>query len=359
LAGYPPLCQSRLARLEGDVPALFIDYQIAMLNRTLSIFLLVLLTTAAKAQQQSDRFLSDVFGIKTFKMNSTLQDIQNNKEIAGNLSFSYKIDNEVIYLLADQQVNLPGLKPIEGLELNKLGLIFENNKLHDVDLNIPVRFMEQVFKKTCDQFSAKYGHFVIVDKKNSNYKKYAWNLGTNELVLETYPKALVIHYASKISDKKNSWIYADRKGKGDGSIQIGLPYIEKLLKSNLTVASFEKLLPQWETMGVSNHVRYGVNFKNMIDNSPLFEVTYYLNNYDITVQTIDTTSNIISEFTLEKIKDTTVWVRFKKDMDNSGYKIRPKRKYDEGSSYSNGKFMITLDKEYSLIFISKLPFFKF
>jgi hypothetical protein len=329
-----------------------------MLNRFLGIFLLVLLTTGAKAQQRADRFLADMFGINNFKINSTLQDIQNDKEVGGNLSFRHKIDNEAIYFLADQQVNLPGLKPLDRLEFNKLGLTFENNKLRDVELYVPVRFMELVFEKTCDQFNAKYGHFVIVDKKNSSYKKYVWNLGTNELVIDTYAKSFVVHYASKVSDKKNGWIYADRKGKGDGSLQPNLPYCEKLLKSNLTVTCFEKLLPQWETMGVSNHVRYEFNFKTMIDNSPCFYITYSLNNYDITVKTDDTTSKIISNFTLEKIKDANVWAQFEKDLNNLNYKLRPKQEKFDSDSYTDGKFLVILDKEHSSISII-LTRFKF
>jgi hypothetical protein len=330
-----------------------------MLNRALSVFLLLLLTMCARAQQRSDSFLVDVFGINTFKINSTLQNIQSDKKVAENLSFRHKIDNEVIYFLADQQVNLPGLKPLDRLEFNTLELTIENNKLRDVDLYVPVRFMAQVFKKTCDQFSAKYGHFVIVDKKNSSYKKYVWNLGTNELVLDIYPKSFVIHYTSKILDKKNGWIYADRKGKGDGSVQPNLPYCAKLLKSNLTVTSFEKLLPQWETTGVSNHVRYELNFKTMIDNSPCFYITYSLNNYDITVKTDDTTSKIISELTLVELKDTTVWTKFKKDLESLDYKIKPQRYPDsELIEYEKKDISISLAKNHSMIFIFKTPFFK-
>jgi len=321
-----------------------------MLNKALRVFLLVLLTTGAMAQQQSDRFLTEVFAIDNFKINSTLQDFQNDKKIAENLTFFNKIDNRVVYFLINQKINLPGLKALDRLEFDTLELTFENNKLHDVMLNVPVHFKDLIFTKTCDQFNAKYGQSIVVDQKKGNYKKHVWNLGTNELTLNPYAEGLIIHYASKISNKKIGWIYADRKGKGDGKIQLNLAYFEKLLTDKLTIRSFEKFLPQWETTGALNHVYYLFNFKTMVDNDPSFSITYSLNSYDINIQT-DTTSKIISEFALEKIKDSNFWAQLEKDLDNLHYVKRPKIKYSPHIVYSNHKFLVFLDKEYSRLSI--------
>jgi hypothetical protein len=322
-----------------------------MLNKALRVFLLVLLTTGAMAQQQSDRFLADVFGINTFKINSTLKDIQNDKKIAEHLTFFNKVDNRAVYFLSDQKINLPGLKALDRLEFDTLELVFENNKLHDVELHVPGHFKNLIITKTCDQFNAKYGQSIVVDLKNGNYKMYSWNLDTNELTLNSYTEGLFLHYASKISNKQIGWIYADRKGKGDDKIQLNLPYFEKLLTDKLTVTSFEKFLPQWETKGVLNHVYYMPNFKTLVDNSPNFSITYLLNSYDINIQIEDTTSKIISEFGLEKIKDTKVWSQFEKDLNNLNYKIGPKLKYSRNITYSNRKFLVFLDKEDSRIAI--------
>jgi len=322
-----------------------------MLNWALGIFLLVVITTGANAQQRSDSFLADVFAINSFKMNSTLQDIQNDKQVAENLSFYDKEDNRSSYRLTGQQINLPGLKPLDHLGFDTLELTFENNKLHDVALYMPASIKDVIFAKTCDQFNGKYGRAVIIDQKKNNSKKYVWNLGTNELSLNSYPEGLVVHYGSKILNKKTGWIYSDRKGKGSGTIQLNLPYFEKLLSQKLTIESFEKCLPLWETTGLQNHVFYRYNFNTRVDNSPFFSLTYSLNNYGISVTAEDTTSKIITEFELKKIKDNNFWTQFEKDLDNSHYIKRPKIKYSSNIIYSNHKFLVFLDKEDSRISI--------
>ena len=328
-----------------------------MIKIFLNAILLMLFTASAMAQQQSDHFLAEVFGINNFKINSTLQDVQKDRQVAENLSFFRKIDNMAVYDLKVQQINLPGLHQLDRLAFDTLELTFENNKLHGADLYMPAPFRDEVFKKAWDQFNSKYGQALIVDQKKSKYKKYVWNLGSNELTLRPDAEGLLIHYASKISDKKTGWIYSDRKGKGDGKIQFNLPYFQKLLQEKLTISSFEKNLPDWETKGVSNHVFYMLNFQTMADNSPSFSITYSLKNYDIRITTEDTTSKVISEFALEKIKDTKVWSQFEKDINNLHYTLKPKLKYSHNITYSNHTFLVYLDKGDSII--SVMNDFKF
>lgn len=311
------------------------------------------------AQKQSDHFLADVFAVR-FKINTPLKDIQNNKEFAENLSFRYKMDNSATYRLVGQQINLPGLHSLDRFAFDTLELIFENNKLHDVWLDIPREFKDRMFTKTCGQFNAKYGRAEIVNQKMSNYKKYVWNLGTNKIELAPIVDGLVIHYGSKLSDKKIGWIYSDRKGEGNGTIQLNLHYFEKLLGEKLTVSSFEKVLPHWETSGVLNHVAYDLNFRTLNADRATFSVTYSLSNYNLEVRTVDTTSKVINEFTLDKIKDANVWSQFEKDLVNSHYVMGPKIKYLRNITYGNHKFMVFLDKEDSRIsiendFKNKLP----
>jgi hypothetical protein len=322
-----------------------------MLKLGLGIFLLVLLTTGAMAQQQSDHFLAEVFAINSFKMNSTLQDVQGDKQLAENLSFFDKTDNRAIYQLTGPQINLPGLSSLDRLAFDTVYLTFENNKLHDVDLYVPGSFKDKMFVKTCDKFNAQYGQFVMVDQKNSKDKKYVWNSGTKELSLRPGAGGIIVHYASKISDKKIGWIYTDRKGNGNGTIQLNLPYFEKLLDLKLTIGSFEKVLPQWETTGTLNHVFYEYNFKTRKEDEPRLSITYSLKNYNIMIQTEDTTSKIISEFMLEKITDAGVLEKFEKDLNNGQYKKRLRRNGSRSVSYSNDKYLILLDKQDSRITI--------
>jgi len=305
------------------------------------------------AQQRSDSFLADVFAINSFKINSTLHDIQKDRQVAENLSFFYKTDNSATYQLTGQQINLPGLRSLDRLAFDTIYLTFENNKLHDVDLYVPGSFKDIIFAKTRDQFNEKYGAVVIVDQKNSNYKKYVWNLGTKELSLLPDPRGVGIHYASKISNKKIGWIYSDRKGKGNGTFQLNLSYLEKLLKEELIVEAFEKILPNWETTGAMNHVHYELDFKSGKDNSPRFSITYSLKNYDVIIETEDTTSKIVSAVTLEKMTNANVLIQFENDLNDLHYNfIRgPKHKYSRNITYSNDKYLVFLDKEDSRISI--------
>jgi len=303
------------------------------------------------AQRQPDSFLKEVFAFDKIKINSTLQDIQKDKEMAENLSFSHKEDNTVTYLLTGQKINLPGLKLLDRLLFDTLHLAFENNKLHEVFLYVPRTFKNVVFTKTLDQFNAKYGQAVIVDQKRSKSKKYVWNLGANQLTLSPYPSGLAIDYTSKFSDKKIGWIYRDRKGKGNGLIQLNLYYLEKLLREKLDIGSFEKRLPEWESAGVSNHVFYRLNFKTMVDNSPTFSISYSLKKYNVTISTEDTTSRIISGFQMEKIKDVHVWSQFENDLNKLHYAIIPKLTHGRIITYTNRAFLIFLNKEDSRISI--------
>jgi hypothetical protein len=317
----------------------------------LKLILLSLLTKGAMAQPQSDHFLAEVFAINSFNMNSTLQEVQNDKQIAENLSVRDKMDNTVSCRLTGQPINLPGLRSLDRLAFDTLELSFENNKLHDVFLDIPSSFKDRIFTKTFDQFNAKYGQAVIVDQKKSNSKRYVWNVGANELTLNPYPDGLVIHYASKIVNKRTGWIYGNRKGKGSGTIQLNLGYLEKMLDEKLAIASFEKILPQWETTGGLNHVFYMYNFRTLAENIPSLSITYSFNKCNIRVTADDTTSKVITEFALEKIKDGNFWTQLEKDLDNSHYIKRPRMKYSPSVIYSNHKYLVFLDKEDSRISI--------
>lgn len=312
------------------------------------------------AQQKPDHFLADVFAFNSFKINSTLQEVQNDKHVAENLSFRFKFDNKASYYVIGQPINLPGLKSLDRLAFDTLELTFENNKLHDILLFVPNPFKDNIFKKTCDQFNSKYGQAVIVDQKKNKSKKYVWDLGTNKLTLSSYPDMLAIHYASKISNKEIGWVYNDRKGKGNGTLQLNLACLEKLLGQKLTTSSFEKILPQWETTGMFNHVDYDLNFRTLNHDRLIFSITYSLNDYDLAIRTVDTTSKVINEFKLDKIKDTNVWSQFEKDLVNLNYIMGPKLKYSTIVTYSNHKYFVFLNKEESSISIKnefklKLP----
>jgi len=320
-----------------------------------------MLTAAGiKAQQQPDHFLNEIFSINSFKLNSPLEEIQKHKDIAKNLSFFYKEDNSSVYFLADQKVNLPGLKVLDKLAFDTLELTFENNKLHDVRVNVPARFKDQIFIKTINQFNFEYGNASILAAKRRSNKKYVWDLGVNEIIITIYQDSFGIDYMSKKkSTREKSWIYSFRKGKGKGTIKLTLPYFEQLIKSGLTVTSFEKLLPSWETTGLLNHVRYEYNFKFDTDKGPVYSITYSLANYNISITTIDTTSKIITSCSLEKVKDVHVWEAFELGLKNSHYKIRPRVRYSMGDSYTNREkhTMVIFDKPDSTIVVidTKLP----
>ena len=308
------------------------------------------------AQQQSDRFLADVFGINSFKMNSTLKDVQSDKQVAENLSFFHRMDNTATYKLTGVEINLPGLKSLDRLTFDTVELTFENNKLHDVNLYVPASFRNRIFKETCDQFNAKYGQAAIITEKNSSYKKYVWNLGTNELTLSPSSNGLDIYYASKIVNKKVGWIYCDRKGKGNGTIQLNLGYLEKSLDQNLTIASFEKILPQWETTGALNHVDYLFNFKTLTENNPNFFINYALKNYDINVTAEDTTSKVITTIGFKEMGEGNFLAQMEKELNSKHYIKMPKLKYSNDITYSNHKFIVLLDKGDSRILITKFNF---
>jgi hypothetical protein len=351
LAGRTRHRQPRLANVAGDVSALFVNDKIIMGKRVLSVVSLILLTLGAMAQQRSDHFLEEVFGLNSFKLNSTLRDIQNDKEISENLSFVSKMDNRATYFLIDEQINLPGLKSQGRLGPDTLELAFENNKLHDVVLFVPASIKDIILKKTFDQFNEKYGRAAIVDQKREDLKSYVWTLGANELSLNPYAEGLAIGYKSKTLNRNTGWIYTDRRGKGNGTIQLNLPCFEKLLNQKLTIRSFEKFLPRWKTTGVLNHVFYELNFKTLAADRPVYLVRYSLGNYDLTTETVDTTSKIINKFTLDKLKDTNVWPQFEKTLVNLHYIKRPQLRYSENIIYSNNKFLVFLDKKDSRISI--------
>ena len=322
-----------------------------MLKIYLNFFLLTMLTTATMAQKKADKFLSEVFAIESFKINSSLQDVQRDKQIAENLSLFIRIDNTVDFNLTGQQINLPGLKPLDRFAFDTIELKFENDKLHDINLYLPKSFKDVVLAKSLAQFNAEYGEAAVVEMKNNKYKKFVWNLGTNELVLTPFRDGLEVHYGSKIPAKKTGWIYRDRKGKGNGTIQFNLPYFEKLIGAKLTIASFEKILPEWQTTGTLNHLSYDLNFSDLSPSRPVFYISYFLNGYNLAIKTIDTTTMVINEITLNKIKDPNIFLQFEKELDSLDYVKEPKIKYINHVDYTNRKFSVILDKGNSEISI--------
>jgi hypothetical protein len=316
-----------------------------------------LLATIANAQKPVDDFFAEMFSIKSVKIGSTLEDLKKNKDSTEKLSFRYQMDNRNIYDLTNLPINLPGLKPLDRLMFDTLELTFEDNKLHDLELYVPGSFRDEIFDKTCKKFDTKYGEPTVVTEKGNSYKRFIWNLGTNELFLKPYAdKSFLLYYGSKIAKKKTGWVYTTRRGKGDGTLQLNLGYFEKLLQSNLSVESFEKRLPQWKTSGDLNHVRYELNFKTMADNCPNFDITYTTHDYDLEVKTFDTVSKIISEVTLKKIKQANTWELFERDLKNLNYTIRPRRYKIEDPSYVNDKkdIMVILNKANSMISITNV-----
>jgi len=328
--------------------------------KTIYLFFAVLITLHASAQKHTSSFLGNMFLINSFKINSTLEDVQKDKNTAVNLSFLEREDDNYYYVLANQQINLPGMKVLDKLSFNTPLLIFQNNKLNSVELNVPDRFISDNLNKTREQFDKEYGKSISYPEKESIYRKYIWDMGDYELIIDHHlDSAFTIHYGTKKTFIEKQWIYADRKGQGNGTIQLSLPYFEKLLESNLSVGSFEKYLPQWSSNGASNHVRYDYDLKTFKGKIPRFMITYNLRNCNITIETTDTTSKLISDYIIEEIKDIKLSNEFKKDLENFNYKIRPQRYPDSQLiQYEKKDISVSFAKDHSMIFISKIPFFK-
>jgi len=75
------------------------------------------------------------------------------------------------------------------------------------------------------------------------------------------------------------------------------------------------------------------------------------------IQTNDTTSRIISGFTLEKMTGAGVLDKFEKDLNNENYKKRQMRYGSRSVSYSTDKYLVFLDKLDSRITILREPNF--
>jgi hypothetical protein len=310
-------------------------------NSTILLLFMTAIIVQTNAQKRTDNFLKDMFSINNFNINSTFKEVS--KESGEDLRPFYKEDYKNIYHLINHTVNLPGFKFIDRVTIDTLDLTFEDDELHDVDLIVRGHLSDGVFDKTRKLLDEKYGKSIGSQASHSNYKKYTWNLGAKQCSLDpSWNKGFIIRYGSKVSRKRNDWVYKDRKGKGNGTLQPNLSYFEKLLNSDLTLSALEKNLPQWETTGLENHILYQFDFKKRVDNSPHFSIIYKLNDYDLKVETIDTTANIISELGIRKTKDINIVAAFKKDLEKQNYAIR----------YSSGD-AIFYKKEYISVFLSK------
>lgn len=318
-------------------------------NSTILLLFMTAIIVQTNAQKRTDNFLKDMFSINNFNINSTFKEVS--KESGEDLRPFYKEDYKNIYHLINHTVNLPGFKFIDRVTIDTLDLTFEDNQLHDVDLIVRNHLSDGVFEKTRKLLDDKYGKSTISLAKHSNYKKYTWNLGSKECSLDpSWNKGFIIRYGDKFSRKRNDWIYRDRKGNGNGTIQPDLLYFEKLLNSNLTLSALEKDLPHWETTGLENHIEYEFDFKKRVDNSPHFSITYNLNDYDLLAKTIDTTSNVISELGITKIKDVKIVIALKKDLEKQNYVIRYSS--DNAVFYKKEYISVFLSKDNSIIDIS-------
>jgi len=298
--------------------------------KSITAFLLcTLIVFQIKAQKQKNisSFLSDM-GIKDFKINSKLRNLKSNKNLKGKLTFVDKIDDESDYLYKESHLNFKSTTTLSDATFE-----FTNDSLKRVVFEKIGDLSDGVFEQVYNELTSKYGQPVSLPVKNMLYRRYEWHYKDLELILKPLKISFLVIYG-KEPGIKHQWIYADRKGSGNNTMQISLPYWEKLIYSNLTINSFEKCLPKWETLGVKNHLEYGLNFKTKQADIPEFTLVYKLNNYDIKI-TADTTSKKISNYTFYNIKDQNSVNSIKNDLIKSHYKLTQKVEIAKASFYFN------------------------
>jgi hypothetical protein len=285
-------------------------------------------------------------GIKDFKINSSLKDLEKNKNLTGSLSFFARRDDESMYLYKNNHLDLKS-----SSLLIDATFIFKNDTLKRLEFEKIGDSSNGDFQKAYNDLSSKYGTPISFPGKNLLYKEYAWLYKDLILRLKPLKFSFLLIYGKKPT-VKHDWVYSDRKGKGNNSVRIDLDYWEKLVNSNLTISLFEKDLPEWKTIGDNNHVDYDLNFKTRKRDIPQFSITYKLNNYDIEI-TADTSSKIIEDYQFSKIRDPIVLKNIKNSLIKLGYKR------DEDVKTDNTVFYLNKAKKIDVMVIQKTDGFDF
>ncbi len=294
----------------------------------ITVLLCLLLIPQVKAQKQKDisNFLLDM-GIKDFKINSSIKDL----EKKGNLAFLSRLDDESTYLVKTAYSNA---------SINSATLVACNGALKRVAFERIGNLRSGAFERLRTDLISKYGKPLSIPSKDSSENRYEWRHKNLELILRRHTFSFIVIFGEAPA-VKHLWIYKDRKGKGKNTVQLNPDSWEKLINSNLTVAAFEKCLPNWQTTGNKNHIQFDLNSKTRKFDIPQFSLIYKLNDCDIEISA-DTTSKTISSYKFSKIHNPMVIYEIKKELMNSGYKIDKNPKRDNVIFYSNRPKKITI-----------------
>ncbi len=303
------------------------------MRRLVVIWLFFEMLVSFKADAQKKRFadfFNDILAIKEFKINSTLTDVKNQKAIGHNLSMFSKENEQSTYFTKDENIVLNGIGSFDDATL-----MFENDKLSNITLELIDEGFGWQYKQAYQKFKAFYGEpETKPSKTNPAYSVYTWHEGDIELKLRPLKISFLISYGRKIEQKKY-WVQKDRKGKGNGSIQLSLISLEKLATTSLTVPEFESYLTEWKTVGANNRALVGLAVKENFIIPPEFDITYQLNDFNITVNVRDTTKKIIGDYEFNKIKNASLITALKKNLLASDYKIKKDQRDPKGDIYIN------------------------
>jgi hypothetical protein len=322
------------------------------LKRLIIISFALIIVLQAKAQKHINSFLSDL-GISDYKLNSTLNEFKKNKKL-NHLGFVAREDSRSSYLLNNQKINFFDVSDVDEAFLD-----FEGDKLKEVGFEVLGDLDDGKFEQTYQMLILKYGDPVTsYPVKNSSYKTYIWSQGENRLILRPLKISFLVKFGEQPS-LNNHWIYKERKGKGKAIVQLTLQNWEKLINSNLNISAFEKYLPEWQSTGDENHIKYDFNMKTAELDVPQFSLTYHLKDYDIQITTKDTISKAIKEYRILNIKDQSRSKSLVSDIIKSGYKIDKDIEFYQSDFYLNKYKQIAIevtqrDGDYSFI-IKKKP----
>jgi hypothetical protein len=296
-----------------------------------SLWFLLVMSFQVKAQQSIDNFLTDVLSVKDFKLNTSLSDLKKNGNTKDHFFVFEKEDNSILVQLKKSSINLLGLQSIE-----MVNLIFIDEKLNYIDFDILGNPANGIYEKTFENFKTRYGVPVTSSVVDNPFKKYTWTTSKSKLTLRpNMNRSFSIIFSNNIQSQKPLWIYNSRSGKGRGEIQLKLAYFEKLLNSNLTISAFEKYLPSWKSEGELNHIEYDFNPKTKAQDIPQYRLQYQLGNCGIEIKTADTTSKVITDYSVRNLDDPKIIATFKEDLKNLEYIKDPDIGSFTSSFYAN------------------------
>jgi hypothetical protein len=263
-------------------------------------------------------------GFQDFKIGMTLNDFN---KIEG----SYALVNSDSLILGKEYFITQSLL---GYKIDEIFYVFNNRKrlfkinwfFHDSKIkdSLVTSLLKNLGNPISVEKDDEDGEDRITWRQDSLSLVYHFNFVDKRIYVSFYnPYIPEDPNVFSLLKKYKKFLETKRSGRGNGTFNLTLSSLEKVVTGQMTLKKFESILPSWETNTFQKGITLIENKKTKIEDVPVFHLAYdfKLKNFYITanLKIQGDTDGIIKSIEIRYLADGESLAKFRGDLDLHGY----------------------------------------